>query len=415
MLLVVFALGLTASISLSEAALAVLVARWLWVQRDPTRHPRVELYAPPLAVRLSKWLDPARRQPLPLFWPFVAFAGVTVISALASDAPHAALVTSRGLLLMAALWAVSGLLRDERDADWFLSVLAVLGAAVALVGVVQVTACPAEPPAWWPAARFFHRCDRARGFFSIYMTQAGVLLLLLLATLPRLLSAPLAFAWAPAAWIAGAAGLAATLTRGAWVGLVAGSLTVLPATRRGRGLLLIGAALVAVAAVAGPYELAKRLQQTVDPRAEGVAERVYMWRSGLAMWRQHPVLGVGPGGVKRHYPEFVQPEALKRRTGHVHNAALQMMVERGVLGLAAWLWIWVAFYRHVWRAWRGRDPARGCARVLLAGAAAAVTGFLIASLFEHNFGDSEVVLMLWTVMALAFVGSGRELPARQPA
>jgi O-antigen ligase len=252
------------------------------------------------------------------------------------------------------------------------------------------------------AARFYHRCDRARGFFSIYMTQAGVLLLILLATLPRLLPGPPARAWAPAAWIAGAAGLAATYTRGAWVGLAAGALTVLPATRRGRWLLLAGAALVLLFAAAGPYELAKRLRQTVDPRAEGVAERMYMWRSGMAMWRQHPWLGVGPGGVKRHYPEFAQPEALKRHTGHVHSSALQVLVERGVLGLAAWLWIWVAFYRWAWRAWRAVDPALGRERALLAGVAAAVTGFLVAGLFEHNFGDSEVVLMLWTVMALAF-------------
>jgi len=331
----------------------------------------------------------------------LAFAAVTVLSALASDAPRAALSSSRGLLLMAALWAVAGLLRDARDADRLLSALAVLAAGVALVGVLQVAACPAEPPTWQPAARFFHRCDRARGFFSIYMTQAGVLLLVLLATLPRLLPGRPALAWAPAAWIAGAAGLAATYTRGAWVGLVAGALTVLPATRRGRWMLLAGAALVALAAAAGPYELAKRLHQTVDPRAEGVAERVYMWRSGLAMWRQHPWLGVGPSGVKRHYPEFARPEAFKRRTGHVHSAPLQIMVERGLLGLAAWLWIWVAFYRRVWRAWRELDPGRGRERALLAGAAAAVAGFLVAGLAEYNFGDSEVILVLWTVMALA--------------
>jgi O-antigen ligase len=334
-----------------------------------------------------------------------------VLSALLSDAPGAALSASRGLLLMTALWAVSGLLRDARRADGFLTALALLGAAVALVGVLQVTTCPAEPPAWRVAARFYHRCDRARGFFSIYMTQAGVLLLILLATLPRLLPGPPARAWAPAAWVAGAAGLAATLTRGAWVGLAAGALTVLPATRRGRRILVAGALVVALAAVAGPYELAKRLQNTVDPRAEGVAERVYMWRSGLAMWREHPWLGVGPSGVKRHYPRFVQPEALKRRTGHVHNAPLQIMVERGLLGLAAWLWIWVAFYRRAWRAWRGLDPAQGRERALLTGAAAAVTGFVVAGLFEHNFGDAEVALMLWTVMALAFAVDAPGEPA----
>ena len=38
------------------------------------------------------------------------------------------------------------------------------------------------------------------------------------------------------------------------------------------------------------------------------------------------------------------PEAFKKRIGHVHNTPLQILVERGLIGLAAWLWIWVAFY-----------------------------------------------------------------------
>ena len=84
-----------------------------------------------------------------------------------------------------------------------------------------------------------------------------------------------------------------------------------------------------------------------DPDEAGIKERVYMWRSGTAMWRERPLLGWGPGGVKREYSRYALPEAYKQRTGHVHNTPLQILVERGVLGLAAWLAIWIAFY---WRA-----------------------------------------------------------------
>ena len=83
-----------------------------------------------------------------------------------------------------------------------------------------------------------------------------------------------------------------------------------------------------------------------------------MWESGLMMARQHPWLGFGPGGVKREYAAFALPEATKKRTGHVHNTPLQILVERGAIGLAAWLWIWVAFYARAITVLRRTRPGR---------------------------------------------------------
>jgi hypothetical protein len=43
------------------------------------------------------------------------------------------------------------------------------------------------------------------------------------------------------------------------------------------------------------------------------------------------------------------------------------------------------------------------ARALVLGSMAAIAGFLVAGLFEYNFGDTEVLLMALAVMALPFV------------
>ena len=48
----------------------------------------------------------------------------------------------------------------------------------------------------------------------------------------------------------------------------------------------------------------------------------------------------------------------------------------------------------------------------MVGCLAAVTGFLVEGLAEYNFGDSEVVRVLWAIMALPFTvertGAGTE-------
>ena len=128
-----------------------------------------------------------------------------------------------------------------------------------------------------------------------------------------------------------------------------------------------------------------------------------MWESALAMAKDHPLTGVGMGQVKAAFPRYARPEALKKTTSHVHNTPLQILVERGLLGLAAWLWIWVAFFTHAGRLLRrlGSDQQRE--RGLVAGSLAAIVGFLVAGFSEFNFGDSEVVMVAYALMALPFV------------
>ena len=140
-----------------------------------------------------------------------------------------------------------------------------------------------------------------------------------------------------------------------------------------------------------------------DPEEVTVKERRYMWESGLMMARVRPWLGFGPGGVKREYPAFALGEAHKKRTGHVHNTPLQILVERGVIGLAAWLWLWIAFYAYAIGILRRLAPAAAAARTLVIGSLAAITGFLVGGLSEYNFGDSEVAMVAWAIAALPWV------------
>jgi putative inorganic carbon (HCO3(-)) transporter len=385
MLLACFVLGLGFSITLSETALVVLTVLWLWRLRE------------------REYRRDARR---PLALPVLAFTAITIVSALLSGHAVDALMASKELLLVLALYVTADALASPAAADRFLSGLALVAAAAAVMGLIQVGVCPQPEPDVGLARWFFHRCDRARAAFSIYMTLAGVLAIVLLATLPRILPAERSRRWALPAWLVTLAGLAATLTRGAWVGFAAGVLAVLPAMRRGRWLLVGGLAVLGLLALAGPAHLRQRVMSMVDLHDPTVREREYMWRAGLTMWREHPWLGLGPGGVKREYRRYAIPEAVKKRTGHVHNTPLQILIERGVLGLAAWLSIWIAFYSYSLALLRSLPPEARRERALVTGSAAAVTGFLVAGLWEYNFGDSEVVLVAWAVMALPFVVGG---------
>lgn len=75
-----------------------------------------------------------------------------------------------------------------------------------------------------------------------------------------------------------------------------------------------------------------------------------IWRDTLRMWKDHPVLGVGPGAFHVNFPTYAQ-EDLKSKwpTGacivnEAHNEYLQTLAETGLVGLIPFLLIPIFFF-----------------------------------------------------------------------
>src|SRR5439155_1306 len=117
----------------------------------------------------------------------LGFAAWTLVAALASPRPVESLAATKGLLTLGAFYVMRHALPDRPAARRFLTGLFVAVSVVALLSVLQVGLCPPSGSVdTGPVRLLFRKCARARGFFSIYMTLAGVLTQVLVATLPRL-------------------------------------------------------------------------------------------------------------------------------------------------------------------------------------------------------------------------------------
>jgi O-antigen ligase len=127
---------------------------------------------------------------------------------------------------------------------------------------------------------------------------------------------------------------------------------------------------------------------------------------GFDVIAAHPITGIGPEGIKRVYPLLVPAEGMRHSTSHLHNTPLQIAAERGLVGLAAWLWIFVAFFRRALVIFRRLPVEPPDDRALVLGSLAALVTFLVAGLFEYNFGDTEVLQVAAALMALPFALAG---------
>src|SRR5438552_12133271 len=366
-----------------------------------------------IVAGLVRLADPSlrARDRTPLAWPLLAFAAVTLVSALHAEHPGIALFESKQLLGIALfLAAVNGFHGGDgirRALRWLYAAVAV----VSFLAFLQVWACgtSAPLPEWaaWMLRIKLEACRasplfRAKAFFSIYMTLGGSLLIVLSLILATFAGG--ARAWRRPQLVTGglaALALALTYVRSAWLGLGVAVLVLVGLTRRWAVLLaLLAAALLAVAV---PSPLKTRVLSITDRADPSATERIYFWTAGAHMVRDAPLLGLGPGGVKQRYPAYRDPAARRPGTGHLHNNIVQIAAERGLLGLGAWLAIWITFCVQAWRIYLALPATRVDDRALVAGTLAAVAGFLVAGLSAYNFGDSEVIGLLWVVMAFPFV------------
>ena len=120
-----------------------------------------------------------------------------------------------------------------------------------------------------------------------------------------------------------------------------------------------------------------------------------MWQSGIKMFMDKKLLGFGPGRIKDNYAHYANLDATPKSPSHLHNNIVHLAAERGVFALGAWIWVWIGYFVLVIQRIRDTRDAPFETRFRMIGGLAVAAGFLSAGMFEYNFGDSEVVMLMF--------------------
>lgn len=322
--------------------------------------------------------------------------------------------TLRWTLMVAAAWATAMLAArlSPRGKLIHVRTLTLLGAAVAVGGIVSLRLAPQGFALWWiypvpeelpgPLA-CFRNPNHYAAFLALLCPAALALLLRDLAN-HRLFRVMLSAATVAALSL----GVVLALSRGALIAYAAGlfACTILLALWRrwgaAVGMTLIGAtALAAILLVPSPA-----LRQRLDTLRHLSTEDSYQTR--LAAWidsariaRAYPLLGAGANGFRVVYPQHRTTTQGALMT-HAENEYVQGVVDLGVLGtLLLVTLLGSALVAGAWPAWRsGGDP------LLPVSALGGVSVAAVNALFDY-----PLHIPLYTLAAASLVGLLLPVPA----
>ncbi len=357
----------TVSISLMQTAYILAILLWL----------------------LLLYLNPHRPH-LPLLAPICGFALASLLATLTAVIPLPSLIECRNLLEWMVFYLGINTLRSEARATLLVRLLIAVGTVMALYGLSQAFA-------YGPAYRIAGT--------SSYMTFGGQLMLICILALSQILFHPPSrhWFWLVPAFMILLIALVGTQTRNAWLGFLIACPILL--TLRHRAFLLGLPLLCVTLFVLAPSAVQDRIRSFGNLQDLSVQQRLFMWCSGLQMIRDYPWTGVGMGSMREMEKRYRAPDAPfapDRRLSHLHNNVVQIAADRGLIGLGSWAMIWIVFLWQGWCVYRQSGSPGGRDKALVVGSLTCVIGFLTAGLFEYNSGDSEIVSILYFVMALPF-------------
>ena len=128
--------------------------------------------------------------------------------------------------------------------------------------------------------------------------------------------------------------------------------------------------------------------------------RLALWSAGMKIFGEHPIAGVGNIDLAEQY-KLYKKDYNKEIQGHMHNNFIHIMVTLGIIGLIAFLFLLYKIFSRLNSVYRETKGTPFISSYVI-GTMGGVVAFIVAGLTEWNFGDHEIITMIWFSAGLCF-------------
>jgi putative inorganic carbon (HCO3(-)) transporter len=194
--------------------------------------------------------------------------------------------------------------------------------------------------------------------------------------------------------------LALTYCRGAWISLAAMA-AILGLFYNKKFWLLFLAAPVILLIYHG--QISVRFLSLFSGEDTSVDLRFALWESAMAMFEDHPLLGIGYGSFFLAYPDYnfyiQDPTVL---IFHAHNLYINMLAEVGLPGCLCYLTaFFMVLYLNYKKFRRGKTPFE---KALALGGILLISSMAVMGLGDHVLFSRSVSFCFWSLAALTLSG-----------
>jgi O-antigen ligase len=319
---------------------------------------------------------------------FLLYLCAEILSTIFSGEPSASLVNMKRLFQISIFYFALISITNEKRLRLLIASLIVVGATVSLFEAFSLTSVGGK----------LMRVS----LFQYFLTEGGIKMLSLLLVLPFIIHPA-----TPKNWRIGAilcslpllTGLILTQTRSSWLAFLSGVVVV--AVMKNWKLIIVLVVLVVLFFLFAPADLRERAESIVNPTMHSNLTRIHMITTGWKMFLDRPVFGFGDVDLKKYYVTYIVPID-DAEGGHLHNNFMTLLVTLGGFGCLIVMSLFIKILLMELKAvrltsshWLYGNIAMGCF--------AAYVGFHVNGLFEWNFGDHEIAVLLWFSVGTALV------------
>ncbi len=129
--------------------------------------------------------------------------------------------------------------------------------------------------------------------------------------------------------------------------------------------------------------------------------RIQQWKETITMLRDRPILGAGLSGYQKTVAPYHKQKHIEIYQ-YPHNSILNFWSEMGLLGVIAFLWLIVIFFRKTISPLKIRG-GRGSYDPMVIAAMASMMIILIHGLVDVPYFKNDLAIFFWFLLALTFI------------
>ncbi len=332
-----------------------------------------------LVTRFSTY----KQTPLDYFLLFYAVA--ELLATIFSVDSSSSLFNMKRLFLISVFYLIAISVDEESKLKWLFMMLLLVASLLSVFEIFSVT-------------KIGGKIMRV-SLFQYFLTEGGIKMIMLLMLIPFVVhpATPRLWRWFSAITIVPLfVGLILTQTRSSWLGFIVGVITI--GLMKSKKLILALILLVVLVLAFAPSDFRSRAASIFDPNMKSNLTRIHMVTTGWQMFLDKPVFGWGDIDLRKYYITYITPID-EAEGGHLHNNFMMLLVTIGTVGIVATITMFVKIFFFEVEVVKATSGHWLYGSIAL-GSFASYLGFHVNGLFEWNFGDHEIAVLLWLTVGL---------------